>query len=338
MAIHIVRFLPRNAPGQTAVTNPPSAPQPDASSGFQWGVLFDRHIAPLPVRAATTGEFLREGQSLAEACRPSQATLSLDEVTLLSPVTANQQFICQGVNYESHVRESGMDPAAVPFNTIFTKASSCITGPHADVVRPRHVRLLDHEIELGLVLKTDVRGPREVRADALHEVLAGVTIVNDVSARDVQLPQAQFYKGKSYRTFGPVGPSLVLLTPAEWRLLPQLRMTLSVNGTVRQNDLCGAMIHKPHQTLTELSALHDLQAGDLIATGTPAGCAARAPGKAAMFVARHFLSDEAKWRLFIASGLKNPLYLQPNDVMTLAIRTDDGQLDLGQQRNRVVAA
>ena len=92
------------------------------------------------------------------------------------------------------------------------------------------------------------------------------------------------------------------------------------------------------QTLTELSGMHDLNAGDLVATGTPAGCAARAPGKVAMFIARHFLSDSTRWELFIRRNLGNPAYLKPQDVMELSIRTDDGQLDLGTQRTRVVAA
>ncbi len=83
------------------------------------------------------------GLEPARTLTAADATISLDSVTLLSPVTQNQQFICQGTNYESHVRESGMDPGKIGFNTIFTKASSCITGPHDDVVRPRHVELLD---------------------------------------------------------------------------------------------------------------------------------------------------------------------------------------------------
>lgn len=323
MATSVVRFRPKAGP---------------ASSPPQWGVLFDRRIAVLPTEAMTTGDFVRHALGLARAATPDQATLGLDDVKVLSPVTTNQQFICQGVNYESHVRESGLDPKNFPFNTIFTKASSCITGPTDDVIRPRHVQLLDFEIELGLVLSEDLTRPREVRADRLHEVVAGLTIVNDVSARDVQLPQGQFYKGKSHRTFGPVGPILLLLEPEEWALWPSLRMRLTVNGAQRQNDLCGSMLFKPHQTLTELSALQDLMAGDLIATGTPAGCAARAPGKLPMFIARHFISDVTKWKFFVRKGLNDPLYLQPNDVMELSIRTDDGRLDLGVQRNKVVSA
>lgn len=311
---------------------------PEQPGHAQWGVLFDRQIAPLPNTYATTADLIRHGQSQARAMTRTQANVPMDEVTILSPITTNQQFLCQGINYGSHVRESGMDPANIPFNTFFTKASSSLTGPYDDVIRPTHVNLLDYEIELGLVLGRDLTAGAPVKPDRLHEVLAGITIVNDVSARDVQLPQGQFYKGKSYRTFGPTGPVLLLLEPAEWQRWPDLHMQLSVNGQLRQDAYCRDMLHQPHATVSEFSALQDLNAGDLIATGTPAGCAAKAPGKVPMFVANRILSEPTKWKLFVKGGMRNPLFLQPNDVMTLSIRTDDGALDLGQQRNRVVSA
>ena len=301
-----------------------------------WGVLFDGHIAPLEGTYETTSDVLRHGLQKAKALTAADATIPSSSIHILSPITTNQQFVCQGINYVDHIRESGLDPAHIPFNTIFTKASSCLSGPYDDVVCPSHVKLLDYEIELGLVVGRDLRQGEKVSADRLHEVLAGVTIVNDVSARDVQLPQSQFYKGKSYRTFGPTGPCILLLEPQEWQRLPQLHMKLSVNGQVRQDAYCSEMLFKPHQTLTELSNLQDLLIGDLIATGTPNGCAAKAPNKAAMFVAKHFVSEATKWKLFIQSGLKNPLYLKPNDLMSLSIRTDDGMLDLGTQKTRVV--
>lgn len=308
---------------------------PDGLGPAHWGVLFGRRIAPLSGTYTTTADLVLHGQAEARELTAAQAALPVDEVVILPPITQNQQFLCQGANYGSHVRESGKDPADMPFNTFFTKASSSLTGPCDDVVRPAHVRLLDHEIELGLVLGRDITSGLQVKPDRLHEVLAGITIVNDVSARDVQLPQGQFYKGKSYRTFGPVGPVLLLLEPAEWPRWPELHMQLRVNGQLRQDGYCRDMLFKPHETLSEFSALQDLHAGDLIATGTPAGCAAKAPGKLSMFVGNRILSEPTKWKLFIKGGLRNPLFLQPNDVMTLSIRTDDGALDLGQQRNVV---
>ncbi|MGZ5198647.1 MAG: fumarylacetoacetate hydrolase family protein [Telluria sp.] len=303
-----------------------------------WGVVHGTRIAPLRGRYGSTRDLIRDGLDEAWASTPDQAMLDLDHVTLLSPVTSDQQFLCQGTNYASHVRESGMDPARIGFNTIFTKAPSCLTSAHADVARPRHVRLLDYELELGLVMRRPLNEATNIGPGELHKWLAGITIVNDISARDVQLPQTQFYKGKSYRSFGPTGPFLVLLGPDEWLRWPELRMRLSVNGRTRQDAYCGDMIFKPHQTLTELSGLHDLGPGDLIATGTPAGCAARAPGKLAMWVMKHVLSEQAKWRLFIKKGMANPAYLQPGDLIEASIRTEDGRIDLGKQRNRVVAA
>jgi 2-keto-4-pentenoate hydratase/2-oxohepta-3-ene-1,7-dioic acid hydratase in catechol pathway len=128
-----------------------------------------------------------------------------------------------------------------------------------------------------------------------------------------------------------------LLTADEWKRWPELHMRLSVNGQVRQDAYCAEMIHGLPATLTELSGLQDLHAGDLIATGTPAGCAARAPGKAVLFVMRHFMSDVTKWRLFVRKGAGNPAYLQPGDRIRASIRTDDGAIDLGEQTTAIVA-
>ena len=302
-----------------------------------WAVQFGTRLAPLPFAAGSTGELLSRHWDALWNLDADQASVPLAQVRVLAPVTAHQQFLCQGVNYRSHVAESGLKVSDFPFNTLFTKASSCITAADAPVVRPAHVQLLDYEIELGLVLRRDLPAGTVVAPDRLHEWLAGVTIVNDLSARDVQLPQGQFYKGKSYRGFGPVGPGLVLLGAAEWERWPQLRMRLAVNGQPRQDAYCGEMIHQPAATLTELAALMDLQAGDLIATGTPAGCAARAPGKLVLFVMRHFMSDAAKWRAFIGKGRGNPLYLRPGDRLSASIRTDDGSIDLGEQTTAIVA-
>jgi 2,4-didehydro-3-deoxy-L-rhamnonate hydrolase len=302
-----------------------------------WGVLFGEKIAPLDTDAKTTGEVLDQHWQAIWALTASQASLLLGSVSILSPVTSNQQFICQGVNYASHVRESGLDPAQMPFNTIFTKAGSSITSADADVVCPTHVKLLDYEVELGLVVRRAPAQGEVVKPDHLYSYLAGVTIVNDLSARDVQLPQGQFYKGKSYRGFGPVGPSIALLSEEEWQRWPQLHMRLEVNGQMRQDGYCGEMIHQPAATLTELAGLQDLFSGDLIATGTPAGCALRAPGKLVMFIVRHFMSDATKWRMVAKKGAANPKYLRAGDKLMLSISTDDGAIDLGKQTNQIIA-
>ncbi|MBM4361806.1 MAG: fumarylacetoacetate hydrolase family protein, partial [Deltaproteobacteria bacterium] len=159
----------------------------------RWGVAREGVVRPVPGVFETTGDFLR-GVSLADLAGLAGPDLPESSLEILSPVTRNQQFICQGANYRSHMLESGIDPDEKGFNMIFRKASSCIVPATSDVVRPSRVRLLDYEIELGLVLGADVTGPRELSDRDLASVVAGIVIVNDYSARDVQIPETQFYK------------------------------------------------------------------------------------------------------------------------------------------------
>ena len=133
-------------------------------------------------------------------------------------------------NFASHVTDSGMDPDTIPL-TFFRKASGSISGPYADVVRPAHVQLLDYEVEIGLVIGRAVPVGTEITDDDLADYIAGLVVTNDVSARDVQLPQTQFYEAKSYPTFTPVGPALVLLDRDELKRFTDLRLRLSVNGS-----------------------------------------------------------------------------------------------------------
>ncbi|PXF29070.1 fumarylacetoacetate hydrolase [Pokkaliibacter plantistimulans] len=302
-----------------------------------WGVVFADKVAPLAERYATTGEFIEQGLPRARTLLPADAQYRLSELTLLSPITSNQQFLCQGLNYKCHVRESGMDPAKLPFNTLFTKAPSSITAARGSIIRPSHVHLLDYELELGVVIGRHISGPVQVNKQNLHEYAVGLTMVNDISARDVQLPQVQFYKGKSYRTFSPVGPYLVIPSADEWRKLGELHLRLSVNTDIRQDSYCREMIYHPEQTLTELSAIQDLAPGDLLATGTPAGCAAKAPkNKVLLWALKALLSERRKWSVYIKAQLRNPRYLKPGDEMVATIRSDDGALDLGEQRHQIL--
>jgi 2-keto-4-pentenoate hydratase/2-oxohepta-3-ene-1,7-dioic acid hydratase in catechol pathway len=252
----------------------------------------------------------------------------------LSPITRNQALVCQGANYRSHMIDSGMDPDAKNFNMVFRKASSAIVPADSDVVRPAHVKLLDYEVELGLVIGRDITERVTVTRDNLGEFIAGVTIINDYSARDVQLPETQFYKGKSYRTFAPIGPTLCLLDASEMHYLDELELTLSVDGVRRQHATTAELVHGPAKTLTELSGVQDLFVGDLIATGTPSGCALRVPKPWVQRIGA-MLPDRRRWEIFIASQMKRSEYLQPGQIVETSIRSRDGVLDLGVQRNRV---
>lgn len=301
----------------------------------QWGVIRGGGVVPIPGDFATTGEFLGEGREEALARSQDEPSLGRGEVEGLCPITSNHQVICLGMNYRDHLREAGLDPAGPPYNMIFRKASSALAPADTDIVRPANVRLLDYEIELGLVIGRTIDGPVRVTDDTLLEFVAGLVITNDVSARDVQIPQMQFYKGKSYRTFAPTGPWLCLLEPDDLPKLSELEMCLAVNGELRQKGSTGDMIHGPAETLTELSGLQDLFAGDLVSTGTPAGVALGLPGGLARLVAQ-LLPEALRWRLFLRSQLRRPGYLQPGDVVESRIRSRDGTIDLGLQRNVVI--
>ncbi|KAE8757286.1 fumarylacetoacetate hydrolase [Paraburkholderia madseniana] len=300
----------------------------------QWGVVANGAITPIPGEFRSTAEFI-EANPIERLFLPRGLTIPESEVQWLSPVTANQQFICQGANYRQHMIESGMDPDVKKFNMIFTKATSCIVPADSPVVKPNGVQFLDYEIELGLVLKRDITSRESVTDGNLHDYIAGAVIVNDYSARDIQIPQMQFYKGKSYRTFGPVGPYLCLLEKQDIPKLKELVLTLTVNGTVRQNDSTAGLVYGPAETLTELSAVHDLHAGDLLATGTPSGCALSIPSPEKQRAAAQ-LPEAEKWRLFLKMQEDRPQYLRAGDLVEAHIVSCDGAINLGVQRNVVV--
>jgi 2,4-didehydro-3-deoxy-L-rhamnonate hydrolase len=300
----------------------------------QWGVVRDGSITPIPGDFKTTAEFVRTCSVEALSALDGE-TIPERDVQWLSPVTANQQFICQGANYRQHMIESGMNPDAKSYNMIFTKATSCIVPADSPLIKPKGVRFLDYEIELGLVLKRDIQKHVAINDANLHEFVAGIVIVNDYSARDIQIPQMQFYKGKSYRSFGPVGPYLCLLEPHEFPKLRTLNLTLTVNGAIRQKDSTANLVYGPAETLEELSGVHDLYAGDLLSTGTPAGCALSIPPPAKQRIAA-LLPESVKWKLFMKLQAGSPHYLQANDIVESRIVSDDRSIDLGMQRNQVV--
>ncbi|MGB0922340.1 MAG: fumarylacetoacetate hydrolase family protein [Alphaproteobacteria bacterium] len=303
----------------------------------QWGVVRDGVITPIDGDYPTTAAFVAAfADNLNTLEILSGGTLKESDVTLLSPITRSSRFVCQGANYRQHMIESGMNPDDKNFNMIFTKATSCIAPADTDVIRPKEVSLLDYEVELGIVMRQDIAGPQHVTADNLGDYIAGITIVNDVSARDIQVPQMQFYKGKSYRTFGPCGPYLCLLTHDEASLVEQLDLKLTVNGETRQCDNTANLVFKPAETLTELSGVQDFAVGDLIATGTPAGCALSAPSAGIQKIAG-LLPESKKWEMFLKMQAKRTQYLQPGDVMETTIKSADGTIDLGLQRNTIVA-
>ena len=253
----------------------------------------------------------------------------VDRLVLRSPVTTPCRVVAQAVNYRSHARDTGagQDPPPV----FFRKSSASVSGPTDDVVRPAHVRLLDYELELGLVIGRRLAIGTTVTDHDLPRYVAGLVMSNDISARDVQLEKGQFYESKSYPTFTPTGPRLLLLDPQDFGRLTGLRLRLWVNGELRQDATVADMITRPAAALTLLARFQPLDPGDLLLTGTPGGTALQAP-PAVIEKMGDLLPTPLKWRVFFSRQERNPAYLKAGDQVSASIATEGGELDLGTQR------
>lgn len=294
-----------------------------------WWVHTPTGAVQIATAATTTAELLTDRAAIDAAAVGGDA-VPVEELQLLSPVTAPCRVIAQMTNFESHAVDSGMDPKTLPL-TFFRKSSASITGPFGEIVRPAHVTLLDYEVEIGLVIGRDVPAGSTVAENDLADIIAGLTITNDVSARDIQLPKTQFYEGKSYPTFTPVGPALVLLDGAELSRFGDLRLRLSVSGEERQNSLVeGDMLYRPLQALQSLTRFQDLAAGDLVLTGTPANTALTA--READRDDRQPATAGGQVEGILLPPGQNRKYLQHGDVVEASVATDDGVIDLGTQR------
>ena len=298
-----------------------------------WWVETPAGAAKINTSATTTGQLLSDRAAI-EAALGSTDTVAVESLELVSPVTRPCRVVAQMTNFESHVKDAGMDPTSIPL-TFFRKASASITGPFADVVKPAHVQLLDYEVEIGLVIGRAIQVGTSISDANLADFIAGLVITNDVSARDIQLPQTQFYEAKSYPTFTPVGPKLVLLDADELKRFGDLRLRLRVSGEERQNALVeGDMLYRPLQALQSLTQFQELAPGDLILTGTPVGTALSAPPKPIEIIG-NLLPPAVKWKAFFKRQAGNRKYLQHGDIVEASVATDDGAVDLGTQRNPV---
>ena len=304
----------------------------------QWGVVSGDHILCLSGTYKSLADFLEKGKEEARTIKGSDNTESvlLNEVTILSPVTKPARIICQGVNYSAHRSETGMEAARSPFNMIFSKADSSLCGANSEIIRPRGVKLLDYEVELGLVIGTDLKEAVEVTDENLHHYIAGLVIANDVSARDVQLSEGQWLKGKSYRTFCPVGPYLYLLNKEEFPLIHNLELKLWVNEELRQAANSSQLLYKPAETVTELSDIMDLSTGDVIMTGTAGGVALNLTSEVMGQLSNMSVPYHQKLNLLVEKQLASGKYLEDGDVIRCQIRSADGLIDLGEQINKVV--
>jgi 2-keto-4-pentenoate hydratase/2-oxohepta-3-ene-1,7-dioic acid hydratase in catechol pathway len=232
------------------------------------GLLQKNAVYPLaPLGYADAESFIAAGEQALASARASvgkQSAVPLASVQLLSPLLNPPRIFCVGLNYQDHATESKMVVQAVP--TIFMKLPSAITGPDSDIVLPPNSTQPDYEAELAVVIG---RSARNITRDNWREYVFGYTILNDVSARDVQLATSQWTLGKSFPTFCPMGPCVV--TADELTDPHSLDVRLTIDGETMQQANTRDLIFDIPAVLGYISAIVPLEPGDIVSTGTPHG-------------------------------------------------------------------
>lgn len=247
----------------------------------------------LPAREA-----LAQGRRRLRARRKHGDVIPLEGARLLAPITRPRKNIfCVGRNYAEHARESGSPIPEVP--VFFTKPPTCVVGPEAPVVHHAATQQLDYEVELAVIIG---RRGRDITVERALGHVFGYTIMNDVTARDLQRRHQQWFKSKSLDTFAPMGPAVIHRSAIP---NPQnLRLRMRVNGELRQDASTADMIFSVARLIAALSAGMTLEPGDILATGTPEG---------------------------VAMGRTPPAWLQAGDLVEAEIE------GIGTLRNRIVA-
>ena len=271
---------------------------------IEFGVERDGFVRSLASAGyGSDAEFFAGGAKALEAARALAAQANaeqvrLEEVRLMAPVLRPGKILCVGLNYRDHAIESNMAIPEVP--TIFLKLPNAVTGPDSEIILPRNSTQPDYEAELAAVIG---RGGKNIRPEDWKQHVLGYTILNDVSARDVQLATSQWTLGKSFDTFAPMGPAIVSTDEIEDP--HTLDIELSIGGEVLQRSNTRHLIFKLPDLIAHLSSVISLEPGDIISTGTPAG---------------------------VGLGRTPKRWLQPDETITISIER------IGKLINRTVAA
>lgn len=257
-------------------------------------------IAGGPSALATTKKALKAAQA-----KPKGMFTPLKKVKIATPLPgATKNVFCVGRNYKAHIEEMAATRNINPPNypkmpEFFSKPPTTIVGPEDKVERhAKYTNELDYEVELALVIGK--KGRNISQANALKHIW-GYTVVNDVTARDAQRNHGQFFKGKSYDTHCPIGPYIV--TADEFGAPGGHRLTLKVNGKIRQDSSTSDLYFDVPRIIESLSGALTLEPGDIVATGTPSG---------------------------VAAGMKKPEFLQVGDIVEAEVE------GIGVLRNKIV--
>jgi 2-keto-4-pentenoate hydratase/2-oxohepta-3-ene-1,7-dioic acid hydratase in catechol pathway len=240
----------------------------DQDRSIKPGVLLDEEIVDISDQVANIRSLIEEGPDalgrLRKFLQGRTHRIPLARVELLAPLQNPPRIFCVGLAYRDHAIETHQEIPKVP--TIFLKLTSALIGPRSAVVLPKLTRQPDYEAEFAFVIGT---GGKSISADTWEQHVFGYTIMNDVSARDVQMATSQWSLGKSFDTFAPLGPAIV--TKDEVPDPHVLDIRLTIGGEVLQRSNTRELIFRVPDLIAHLSAITPLEAGDIISTGTPSG-------------------------------------------------------------------
>ena len=229
--------------------------------GIFIGMVHDSRLVMHRIRFRDPAGSVRSGILDGDEIRFANKTYGLADVEVLPP-TDPSKIICVGLNYSDHAEETDSEIPDRPL--LFVKTPNTVSSHGTTVDLPDGKDRIDYEGELGVIIETQCRNVSQEQAD---DVIAGYTCVNDLSNRDDQRVEQNWIRGKSFDNAAPMGP--VLATPDE--VPDDASITLRVNGEVQQNSTINNLIFSIPKLIEEITSLITLEAGDIIATGTPAG-------------------------------------------------------------------
>ena len=245
-----------------------------------YGLIRDGNVATKDSIVNQTGvplpfsimDFLFEGwyDEIKTKVSSSMFQDKLETFTLLAPLPSPSKIICLAFNYPKHAKEQNYESTKDP--VIFIKPRTTLCGTGSAIMCPNFVKELDYEVELAVIIGKTCKSIDEVSA---KDHVFGYMVFNDVSARDIQMQDKQFTRGKSFDTFAPCGPWIT--TADEITDVQNLQMTTKINGQIRQNSSTNNMFINISSILSRLSNVMTLEKGDVIATGTPEGVALNNP-------------------------------------------------------------
>jgi 2-keto-4-pentenoate hydratase/2-oxohepta-3-ene-1,7-dioic acid hydratase in catechol pathway len=238
-----------------------------AGTGPEWGVLTDGTVHSLADWPGGDPSYTEIGsvgyrRRVDEAIEAGSLT-EVESPSLLAPVEAPGKIVCAGLNYRDHAEEQDEEIPERPL--LFGKAPTAVTNPGDPIVHPDGIEQVDYEVELGVVMGATASS---LDPDEVRDHVAGYTAVNDVSARDAQFDDGQFFRGKSYDTFAPMGPTLVAGDGFD----PNgVDVACRLNGETKQASNTEQFIFDVDELVAYVSDAMTLRPGDVISTGTPGG-------------------------------------------------------------------